>query len=446
MIAEEFHETISDQFLTKTETTILKDCLKDFFKEGDLKYIITLLQSESPLTVRSLYLILNMKNKRSLYKPLDNLADQGIIKLVQNHEWEPKRYHTTMNLINNFLFQRITKIKSKCKKISKFANKFKIQFYESKTMQKTMKNSKIQENLQFLTQIQNKDGGWGIEEQSISSPLNTAEILLSFHKILSHAINPIQIGLDFLRKTQNENGSWFTKLYLDNEEFSVITTAKCIETLILYNSKEDQFRINKGIDWLISVNQNYLWSDLWNGPRSTIATVYVLDILMKMKKTGRHFDTIKKSIFQLISNQNADGGFPHYSNFDVLEGPSQISSTIHVYHILKIYIQNEQEDPIIQNALKDIIEYMSNQNPSNSIMSELQRRRINNYNFQFEHFNAAWIIYFYSFHKEIFNELYFFSLKYIQGLLQSNGCPVRENSRIYTWSTAHCIRALAATL
>ena len=102
-------------------------------------------------------------------------------------------------------------------------------------------SSKIKQN---ILNNQNEDGGWSLEFNGTSDPLNTSFALytLMLFENRDNKCSSLEKGINFLTNSQNQDGSWnaiqFIKPRL-NEPYKskVITTSYALNSLALYNGR-----------------------------------------------------------------------------------------------------------------------------------------------------------------------------------------------------------------
>jgi hypothetical protein len=111
-------------------------------------------------------------------------------------------------------------------------------------------------------------------------------------------------------------------------------------------------------------------------------------------------------------------------------------------HALLLLPQNH----IRPDALRRVHSFIEGIDPLHVVQTELQENdAILGRGLQFEHFNAASLL-MVSQHRPIFDEaLLRASLDHIAHFMRADGCAASTGGRLYSWSTAHCIRALLAT-
>ncbi len=163
------------------------------------------------------------------YKRYENIIEQGVKYIFSNmnegHFWNSRWYYGW--LYGTMLCVRLSLELSK---------------HNSKTDEvHTETISKIRQN---IIKNQNKDGGWAIEFNGNSDPLNTSFALYTLMLLekSSEKSIPLQKGIEFMSKTQNEDGSWVATQFIKprlNEPYKskVITTSYALNTLTLYNER-----------------------------------------------------------------------------------------------------------------------------------------------------------------------------------------------------------------
>lgn len=163
------------------------------------------------------------------YKRYKDFIEQGVRYIFSNmHEgffWYSRWYYGW--LYGTMLCVRL------CLELFKHNSKPDERYYET--------ISKIRQN---IIKNQNEDGGWAIEFNGNSDPLNTSfglYTLMLLDKSSEKSI-PLEKGIEFLYKTQNEDGSWAATQFIKprlNEPYRsrVITTSYALNSLTLYNER-----------------------------------------------------------------------------------------------------------------------------------------------------------------------------------------------------------------
>lgn len=98
MIAEQFISYPSN----KNNSQILRECLMDFIKKKDMKYIETLFETKAPLPVRKIASNLDV-DRRTLYNPLKKLVKKGVIEQIQIDPNDPSKFRCSFKRIRKFL-------------------------------------------------------------------------------------------------------------------------------------------------------------------------------------------------------------------------------------------------------------------------------------------------------------------------------------------------------
>ena len=109
-------------------------------------------------------------------------------------------------------------------------------------------NTVIQDSIQTLRLLQNKDGGWVTNDTNPISVIPSTTFALWALRVAEYDPKSrcVQNGLEYIRKSQHSSGGW--GLCKDSEEPSVFNTCRALQILKKYDQQGDY--LERGRAWL----------------------------------------------------------------------------------------------------------------------------------------------------------------------------------------------------
>lgn len=318
----------------------------------------------------------------------------------------------------------------------------------------------VQVHTKYLLNIQNDDGGWGIEEFSTSSPLNTAEVCYAILKISdrnnlsTETINKINKSVDFLLDKQCHDGGWSTRIISQDTHLigDTMATAWVLKFFTNYQtSKKISYAIQRGYEFILSRSNKGYWSDDNLKHSSVAATCYSLLALLESDKLSLNQQLrseikakTKNAITWLDSILNLDGGI----GFSCNDEDSKYSSTALLAITLNLLqIQGKICLPLtkVMLCIQKILDV-----PSENILKSESEYTLR---FQYEHFTFAMLTraLFTSDNQDIILvKAYIIKLTELSEQLKSGGCSPNffdiNSGRKFTWSTAKLLLSLSEAI
>ncbi len=313
-----------------------------------------------------------------------------------------------------------------------------------------MKDFKFVESINHLIleiiESQNNDGGWGVEKHAVSTPVNTAQVLLSIFEYFPYRnIDFISDAINFISKTQSiNNGGWKSHVVADNDIETITTTTYCIQALLKYTS-ENSFKkqIKKGINFILQRRKkDSLWSNTNEEEISITASIFALNTLLLCRSLNKkRIDSILFDTLSILKNiQKKDGGFGFYINDD----SSSFAASLYTYKYL-----SELKDEIEfsdKGLLMDLEKFISTFSLKSENICEIEEKNISGKRIQYQHVNPAWILICVPPTKTIFKKLYFDSFEYLTKMFTSTGFAASPNGKSFTWSNAIAVRAIVSLM
>jgi hypothetical protein len=299
--------------------------------------------------------------------------------------------------------------------------------------------------LQNLLSIQNADGGWGSEAGVSSSPLNTAEVLLALRHESHCDPSALHRGLCFLRESQDGSGGWHSRRQVPGESITVTSTALCVQAFQSYEAFGTPVvdsGIPKALFWLLTAIDSGLWANTPGALPSVPATAFALQAFAVAYQSRYPCERaiLRTAVHRLAGVQGSDGGFPFTPG-----GPSSVAASLQVMHALLLLPQELLLED--RGILPSIGSFFEGTHPQTLVQTELQENDcIDARGLQFEHFNAASLLLASRYRRIFPEEVLRLALDHMAGMMRSDGCPATPLGLIYSWSTAHCVRALLATI
>jgi len=314
----------------------------------------------------------------------------------------------------------------------------------------------IQTQTKYLKTIQNPKEGWGIEYRSKSSPLNTAEAVAAFLQSDSDQINSnIDEAVQYLLRTQRRDKGWASRIISvqKDEPSQTNATSWAAQVLFEYGTTESLAAAISAYKFLFDRCRDG-WVEYLNGKPSVTATCYTLLALLKIhnlddKLKSINLDDELKSINQkcisdglnwLASIRNPDGSFGFY-----LGDQKRYSASVLVSLVAILAKGKGFQIGAFNKTIQWVIDGLKNSD-KRFIEGDIEAVECKTMGTQYEHFTLAILVRFlYTEGTEINDALRQTYIEHLCELQQpGGGCSITRHSRIFTYTTAHMIIALAA--
>jgi predicted acylesterase/phospholipase RssA len=311
----------------------------------------------------------------------------------------------------------------------------------------------IRSQVDYLSRIQNPDGGWGIEEGEISSPWNTAEVVVALCNGSSSPPSPkIKDGVDFLVAAQSKDGGWPSRSDKSARPRAALSRTvatswglRALTALVLDPNLGAP--IGQAKDWLIKARQpSGAWKEHESGADSVTATSHALLALLEQDaREERVHSATSHGIRWLASQLTPDGEI----GFVVGSQPAFCVSAL-VAHVGCVAARQGYD---INTSLRRTIDFVRrrvHEEKGVPSAAALEEEDVGTFRRQYEHFPCPLVLStlvaltcppFGSCELRLTELLRRVSRQFWKLQKPGRGCACTDDGRRTTWATAHWILA-----